>query len=189
MLKATVSVLATLLFASAAPAAPPRPAPPLQFVAADGSTISLAALKGKVVIVEWLLTTCPACQESARILSKLQAEFGPQGLQVVGLAIDPEAPLRLREFTSVYATTFPVGMYGYVEARKWLEIPEHLRMLMPVIAVVDRAGMIREQHPGDDSAWMNNKDQNLRALLKTLLAEKPAPAKKAAPARKAAVKK
>lgn len=183
MLKPIIALAATLALAASTNAAP-RPAPPLQFVAANGATVSLAALKGKVVIIEFLLTTCPACQDSARILSKLQTEFGSQGLQVIGVAMDPEAPFKLREFTSLYATAFPVGVYGYTESRKWLQIAEHLRLMVPAIVVVDRAGMIREQHLGDDRPWVDNKDANLRATLKTLLSAKPAAAKKSAPAKK-----
>ncbi len=161
-----------------------RPAPPLQFVAANGATVSLAALKGKVVIIEFLLTTCPGCQESARLLSKLQTEYGPQGLQVIGVAMDPEAAFKLREFTSLYATAFPVGTYGYTESRKWLQIPEHLRLMVPAIVIVDRTGVIREQHLGDDRPWVDKKEPNLRATLKTLLAQKGAPAKKGAGSKK-----
>jgi peroxiredoxin len=183
MLKSLISFAAAL--ALAAPlASAQRPAPPLQFVAANGAPVSLAALKGKVVIIEFLLTTCPGCQESARLLSKLQTEMGPQGLQVIGVAMDPEAPINMRDFVSRYATAFPVGMYGYTESRKWLQIPEHLRLMVPAIVVVDRAGMIREQHLGDDRPWVDNKETNLRATLKTLLAQKGSPAKKSAAPKK-----
>ena len=147
-----------------------------------GRAFTSASLKGKVVVIEFLLTTCPGCQDSARILSKLQTEYGPKGLQVIGLAIDPEAAFKLKEFTTLYATTFPVGLYGYTETRKWLQMPEHLRLMMPAIAIVDRAGMVREQHPGDDRPWADDKEKNLRATIQALLAEKAAPApRKAAP--------
>jgi hypothetical protein len=105
-------------------------------------------------------------------------------LQVIGVAMDPEAPINMRDFVSRYATAFPVGMYGYTESRKWLQIPEHLRLMVPAIVVVDRAGMIREQHLGDDRPWVDNKETNLRATLKTLLAQKGSPAKKSAAPKK-----
>lgn len=157
-------------------AASPRPAPPLSFITADGRTVALEALKGKVVIVEFGLTHCPACQDSARMLSRMQTEYGPQGLQVVGLMMDPEAPLKLREFANLYATTFPVGVHGYNEARKWLQTPEVMRLLVPVIVLIDRAGNIREQHAPDEKPWADKKEEMLRASLKTLLAEKARPA-------------
>jgi len=162
--------------AAVLPAATPRPAPPLSFVTADGRTVSLEALKGKVVVVEFGLTSCPACQESARMLSRMQTESGPKGLQVVAVMMDPEAPLKLKEFSNLYATTFPVGVYGYADARKWLQTSDVMRLLVPVIVVIDRAGNIREQHAPDDKPWADNKEGILRASLKTLLAEKAKPA-------------
>jgi peroxiredoxin len=170
--------------AAAAPK-PIRPAPALTFVTADGLTVSLEALKGKVVVVEFGLTHCPACQSSAQMLSKFQTEYGPQGFQVVAVMMDPEAPLKLREFSNLYAKTFPVGVYDYTLARKWLQTPEVMRLLVPVIVVIDRAGNIREQHAPDEKPWADKKEEMLRASLKMLLAEKaPRP-----PAAKAATKK
>lgn len=149
-----------------------RPAPPLSFVTANGETVSLGALKGKVVVIEFGLTTCPACQESARNLSKVQMEYAPQGLQVLGVMMDPEAPLKLREFTNLHARTFPVGAMAYMEARKWLQVPEIMRLLVPVIVLVDREGNIRQLHKPDDKPWADKKDEMLKAELKPLLAEK-----------------
>ncbi len=167
-----LAALACCALSAAPPPAALRPAPPLSFVTADGMTVSLAALKGNVVVVEFMLTHCPACQDSARMLSRLQNEYAQQGLRVVALAMDPEAPLKLKEFASLYATSFPIGVYSNSDARKWLQTSEVMRMLVPVIVVIDRAGNIREQHPPDEKPWADNKESMLRASLKTLLAEK-----------------
>lgn len=110
------------------------------------------------------------------MLSRVQTEEGPKGLQVVGVMMDPEAPLKLKEFASLYATAFPVGVYSYNDARKWLQTSEVMRLLVPVIVLIDRAGNIREQHAPDEKPWADNKEGLLRASLKTLLAEKAKPA-------------
>ncbi len=187
VLRTAMAALAlAAILSPAANGAAGRPAPPLSFVTADGVTVSLEALRGKVVVVEFGLTHCPACQASASALSKLQTEYGPQGLQVVGLMMDPEAPLKLREFSNLYARAFPIGVYEYNQARKWLQTPDFMRLLVPVIVVIDRAGNIRAQHAPDEKPWADKKDEMLRASLKTLLAER-APrtqAGKAAPKKK-----
>ena len=178
-----LATLACCAFSAALPADPVRPAPPLSFVSADGMKVSLEALKGNVVVVEFMLTHCPACQESARMLSRLQNEYVQQGLRVVALAMDPEAPLKLKEFSTLYATSFPIGIYSNADARKWLQTSEVMRLLVPVIVVIDRAGNIREQHPPDEKPWADKKEGMLRASLKTLLAEKaPRPSATAKPA-------
>jgi peroxiredoxin len=147
-----------------------RPAPELRFIAHTGESINLAALKGSVVIVEFLLTHCPACQSCAVVLSRLQSEYASKGVRTLGVAIDQGAGAKLPEFTSRYATTFPVGVKDLVFAHGFLQKPMGTNMLMPQIVFVDRKGIIREQHSADES-WFYDKEQNIRSALDKLLAQ------------------
>ena len=150
----------------------PRPAAEIKFVDHTGRTIQLSALKGKVVVIEYLLTSCPTCQANARLLSRLQTEFGAQGLVVLGIAIDEGAGQRLSQFISKTNANFSVGIQKDTEAREWLQFPVVARMMMPQLAFVDRKGMVREQHSAIEP-WMADavEETNIRALLKKLLAE------------------
>jgi hypothetical protein len=56
---------------------------------------------------------------------------------------------------------------------------------VPYVFFIDRKGMIRYEHPGQDAAFHNNEIQNARAEIELLLKERAAPAKAA---RKAAPK-
>jgi thiol-disulfide isomerase/thioredoxin len=49
------------------------------------SPVSLANLKGKVVMVEFWATWCGPCIQGIPHLNELQAEFGPEGFQLVSL--------------------------------------------------------------------------------------------------------
>ena len=49
------------------------------------SPVSLAGLKGKVVMVEFWATWCGPCIQGIPHLNDLQAEFGPEGFQLVSL--------------------------------------------------------------------------------------------------------
>lgn len=160
----------------------PRPAPEIEFTSHTGQQIKLSSLKGKVVAVEVLLTTCPGCQRSAGALSRLQKELGPKGFQVLGLAIDQNAGARLPEFTQRYATSFPVGVYPQEKAFGFLQHSIMSRVLMPQVAFVDRNGQIREQH-GGDAAFFKEEEKNMRAVIVKLLAERGG-ATKAAPKKK-----
>lgn len=182
-----LSILALSVVSAAFGADVPRPAGPLRFVSSTGETVQISDLKGKVVVVEFLLTHCPTCQASARLLSKLQTELGPKGLQVVGIAIDEGAGPKLPDFIAKTGANFPVGVLPQNGAYDFLQIPIMVRLNMPQLAFVDRKGQVREQH-GAEEPWMMQtvEESNIRALLTKLLAEK-APAK-AAPA-KAAPKK
>lgn len=160
----------------------PRPAPPLKFISHTGQQIELAAYKGKVVLLEWLLTTCPHCQESSTLLSKLQREFGAKGVQALGIAIDDNAGPKLPEYVGKYAMGFPVGALPHRIATSFLQASIMQPLMMPQLVVIDRQGMIREQHAGNDP-WHNNAEKNLRASLAKYLAQ-PAGAARKAPAKK-----
>src|ERR1700761_9228674 len=69
----------------------PRPAKEFDFVQPSGKHILLSSLKGKVVIVQGLLVTCPHCQAFSQLLTKMQNEYGPRGFQAMGIAYDVDA--------------------------------------------------------------------------------------------------
>lgn len=150
----------------------PRPAPEVRFTSTKGEQIRLSQYKGKVVVVEFLLTTCPSCMEAAKLLSRLQTELGPKGFQAIGLAIDAGAGTRISEFARNHATTFPVGVYPDPDARKFIQVSLMTRMLMPQLSFVDRKGMIRDHRGAEDSAFFSNEEKNVRAIVNKLLAEK-----------------
>src|SRR5688572_19344071 len=85
----------------------PRQSPELAFTLPGGTPDLLSKYKGKIVVLEFLFTTCPHCQQSATTLSRLQSEYGPKGLQVLGVAINPDPDIQT--FKRMYATAFPVG--------------------------------------------------------------------------------
>lgn len=160
----------------------PRPAPPLKFVSHTGQQIDLAAYKGKVVLLEWLLTTCPHCQESSTLLSKLQREYGAKGVQALGVAIDDNAGPKLPDYVSRFATGFPVGALPHRMATSFLQASIMQPLMMPQIVIIDRMGMIREQYSGNDP-WHTSAEKNLRASIAKYLSQ-PAGAAKKGPSKK-----
>ena len=53
----------------------PRHADPLTIVEASGKKLPLSSYKGKVVLLQFLLTTCQHCQQAAQLYAKLQKEW------------------------------------------------------------------------------------------------------------------
>ena len=47
----------------------------------NGAAIDVTNYAGKVVIIEFLLTTCSHCQHLATVLKKVQSEYGPERLR------------------------------------------------------------------------------------------------------------
>ena len=80
MLRAKLPVLLVLLALYAQAATIPRKAPPFAIQMNDGKQVQLGTYKGKVVVLAFILTTCPHCQAVTRVLNKLQPEYAPCAL-------------------------------------------------------------------------------------------------------------
>lgn len=120
-----------------------KPAPEFRLTAYGGGEISLAALKGKPVVLNFWASWCyPACYEEAPLLEATWRKFRDQGLMVVGVDIqDKEA--NAQEFIRRFGFTFPnvpdpgskvsidYGVYG-----------------VPETFFVDRHGRIAYKHVG-----------------------------------------
>src|SRR5271154_3951414 len=87
---AAVLAIAVSICAHTLPAKEPVPRPAKEFVCSDqnGKRIALSSYKGKVVVVQFLSTSCSHCQAMSQMLTRLQAEFGPKGFQAIGVAFN-----------------------------------------------------------------------------------------------------
>jgi peroxiredoxin len=156
----------------------PRKAPELVIHTTDGKQILLSQYKGKVVVVCFILTTCPHCQMTIGHLNKLQQEYGPRGFQVLASAIEQNAREAIPGFVQRYNPPFPVGYDNPQVAVDFMQHPPALVPLMPLMAFVDRQGNVRMQHEGDDDAYFGNLEENLRKDIEMLLKEGSPSAKK-----------
>jgi peroxiredoxin len=152
----------------------PRPAPEIEFAPVTGGTGKrrLSEYRGKVVAIEFLLTGCPGCKLSARILSKLHREYAGRGFEVIGLAVDPGAAQRIPVFAAETGAMYPIAVYSDAAARQWLQVPLMLRMSYPQLAFVDRKGVLREHFRGEDPRMSPaSEEANIRKVVEALLAE------------------
>ncbi len=96
-----------LLLPALLAAGEPRPAPALVVPDLQGKAYSLAALKGKVVLVDFWASWCGPCRKSLPFLDQLQARYGAKGFQVVGVALDQEIS-SVQEFLERTPVHFPI---------------------------------------------------------------------------------
>jgi len=85
------AALLTLLLPVAPAADLPRKVPDFTFNMVDGKPLKLSQYKGHPLVVAFILTSCPHCQNAVKVLGKLQTEYGPRGLQVLASAIEQDA--------------------------------------------------------------------------------------------------
>lgn len=76
----------------------------------DGSSFKLSDLKGKVLVIDLWATWCGPCRNEVPELVKIQNEYGPRGLEIVGLDIDQsESPEAVKSFAKEFNINYKVG--------------------------------------------------------------------------------
>jgi peroxiredoxin len=167
----------------------PRKTPEFTFTTPAGQQVLLSSYKGKVLVLPFMFTTCPHCQAYARVLTKIQNDLGPRGLQVVGTVFNspdnsPNAPgatgPMAAQFVKEFGISFPVGYATRDSVISYLGISVMERWVVPQVVVIDRKGNIVAQSDATQGSATLQEDATLRPLLEKLLKE-PATTTSAAP--------
>lgn len=148
----------------------PRPAPEFAIRMSDGSQLLLSQFKGKVVVLVFLYTTCPHCQRTTQVLSPLQTEFASRGLQILGVAFNPNADQLVPSFMAQFHPTFPVGSSARESVMDYLQQSPAQPGYVPEVVFIDRKRVIRAQFTGEDP-FFNQQEKNFRERIEALLTE------------------
>ena len=129
-----------------------RRSPELAFTLPGKGSQLLSHYRGKIVALEFILTTCPHCQAASKLMNKMQERYGGQGFQALAVAIDPNADLRVENFTKEYGIGFPVGWASLDQMMAYMGFSD--RPMVPQTVLIDRNGNIHYQTPrlGDAEA-------------------------------------
>ncbi len=102
-------------------------------------------------------------------LIQLQQQYGPQGLQVVGVAGDPQANNLIQPFVDHYHINFP---FGYLQKDAFLtlaHLPSDGRPFVPIVLFVDPKGRCEIAYSA--TPVMKNTEVALSDGIKSLLAQ------------------
>lgn len=148
--------------ATSQPAAQPQPRSAWSLTLPDtqGRAHALAQWRGKVLVLNFWATWCPPCREEMPVFSRAQTNFGPQGVQVVGLSID--TPGNVARFEAASPLSYPL-LIGGVDLLDLSAAWGNSAQAMPFTAFFGRDGALAAVHLGPLS------EQALELQLRTLL--------------------
>ena len=157
-----IMIAAAIAAATPAAARAPRvgqPAPPATIVTYDGQKLSLADLRGQVVVLNFWATWCGPCKAELPLLDAAAAQARARGLRVFAVATeDSVAPSYLKKLAAVLS--FPL-------VRRMRGSYDMIDNAVPTNYVIDRAGVVRYASAGAFTV------ESINATLLPLLREPP----------------
>lgn len=157
-----------LIFPGAA-ATLPRPSPEFAIQMTPSGQTLLTQYKGKVVVLMLISTTCPHCQQTTKMMSEIQKEYKDRGVQVLAAAFNEMANMLVPDFIKQFEPAFPLGYANRDAVLTYLQHPVMMQLYVPSLVFIDRKGMIRYQHTGEDPFIAQNQEKNVRETIETLL--------------------
>ncbi|HYL11512.1 MAG TPA: TlpA disulfide reductase family protein [Terriglobales bacterium] len=115
-------------------------APDFALESLDSRTVHLSDFHGKAVLLNFWATWCTPCKVEMPWFEQMHKQYGPQGLQVVGIAMDDASKKDIAEFASNLGIDYPilVGKESVGEAYGGVQF-------LPVTVYVGRDGKIVEK--------------------------------------------
>src|SRR5580704_7488596 len=83
-------------------------APDFSLETLDGKTLRLSDLRGKAVLLNFWATWCGPCKIEMPWFVDLQKQYGSQGLQIVGVAMDDASKEDIGKFAKDMGVNYPI---------------------------------------------------------------------------------
>jgi peroxiredoxin len=137
-------------------------APEFRLPALDGRQVSLADLRGKVVMVHFWATWCPPCVEELPTLAKLNQDLTGTDFEMLTVSVDEGGSAAVTAFLQKYRLNVPVlldpgrsiaNLYGTYK--------------FPETYIVDREGIVRYKVIGPRDWRGPNAVQTVRGMIAT----------------------
>ena len=159
--------LGAMLFAKT-----PRPLPNVPIHNPDFSIIDLKKYKGHPMVLVIFGTNCDDCVAVVHLMDKIQKDYGPQGLQVIGAAGDDKAKFMVGAFIARYRPSFPIGFISKEEIIKLADLAKDSRPVAPILLFIDKWGMVRQQFQGNDPIF-KDAERSLKSLSLAMIKVQP----------------
>ncbi|HXY15563.1 MAG TPA: TlpA disulfide reductase family protein [Terriglobales bacterium] len=83
-------------------------APDFTLQSLEGKTVRLSDYRGKAVLLNFWATWCAPCKIEMPWFVELQKQYGSEGLQIVGVAMDDASPKDIAAFAREMGVNYPV---------------------------------------------------------------------------------
>jgi peroxiredoxin len=145
-----------------------QPAPDFTLTDSEGASYTLSAQKGKVVMLEFMATWCPHCQNEAPMYDRLLEAYKDKGVEIWGINATPRnhtqtGPVSvddLKWFRETYQTNVPLLFDKTLASANAYGITGY-----PQVYIVDKQGNIAVQ-PSSDALFT---EEQLRQYLDDLI--------------------
>lgn len=126
----------------------------------DGAPQTLAAWRGRILVINYWATWCAPCREEIPLFVRLQQEYASKNVQFIGIAVDQVD--KVREFAKEFKVDYPLLIAGF-EAIELSRKAGNKAGVLPYTLVLDRSGKIAASLVGGVS------EARMRAQLDPLL--------------------
>ena len=129
------------------------PAPNFTLNDLRGEPISLSDFKGKVVLLDFMATWCPACREEIEHLRDLSEEYSIN-VAMIMISVDPKYDTNemLQQFVEVYGIT-------WFAARDTANVNRDYGVSsLPTLVIIDKNGYVRARFEGATTASSLSKE-------------------------------
>lgn len=109
----------------------------------DQKMVDINKLRGKAVLVNFWATWCGPCVQEIPSLISLQKEFGPQGLEVIGVSMDQNGEGPVQKLIEKTGINYPVVMGDAKITREFGGV-----FGIPASFLIDQSGTVRKRFNG-----------------------------------------
>ncbi len=116
-------------------------APDFSLVTLDGKPAKLSDFRGKAVLLNFWATWCEPCKIEMPWFVELQKQYGPQGFQIVGVAMDDADTKDIAKFAQDMHVDYPI-LVGKEDQRENIANQYGGVQFLPESLYLDRDGKI-----------------------------------------------
>ena len=138
-----------------------KPAPEWTLPTLSGDSISLADLRGKVVLLDFFYKGCAPCGAALPTLQRMHEKYKDQGVVIIGIdPIDDPVKDDMADFIKKRSV-------GYTVVFSDRELPQKYRVTgYPTLFFINREGKIVKYHEGFSASMEEKVEKQIQKMLK-----------------------